>query len=314
MSDEKRQQESSTARMSDRSSRPQPSQHNASACDELRDLLPGYVSGASDAEEIARVAALLEQCPEMRAELAEYAAITTGFYERVAPAAPPPDLHKRLMARVRAEQQPGSQPATSLSSLPPLSPVPRGLTRTESGPGSEVSQPIPSPAAAPRLVTRLAWGLAAAAALLLVVTNVYWLNQLNAAQDEMARLREQRGRLFALASTAELERIELISTEQGSSEPLAVFWVDAASGQGVLTSSVLPDPGTASDYQLWLIADGTPLSAGVFRSDTDGLIAFDVPLDRPIGEVQAIAISVEPLGGSDAPSTNPIAIGAIEAT
>jgi len=73
-----------------------------SPCDELSELLPAYAAGALIPEEVAHVKTLLEQCPEMQSEVAEYRTLMIGFYDRVEPVAPPTNLHERLMKKVRA--------------------------------------------------------------------------------------------------------------------------------------------------------------------------------------------------------------------
>jgi anti-sigma factor RsiW len=73
-----------------------------SPCDELSELLPAFVAGALIPEEVAHVKSLLEECPQMQSEVAEYRTLMTGFYDRVEPVSPPPSLHERLMKKVRA--------------------------------------------------------------------------------------------------------------------------------------------------------------------------------------------------------------------
>jgi anti-sigma factor RsiW len=73
-----------------------------SPCDELSELLPAYAAGALIPEEVEHVKTLLEKCPQMQAEVAEYRTLMTGFYDRVEPVSPPADLHERLMKKVRA--------------------------------------------------------------------------------------------------------------------------------------------------------------------------------------------------------------------
>lgn len=62
----------------------------------------------------------------------------------------------------------------------------------------------------------------------------------------------------------------------------------------------LPALTEAQVYQLWAIRDGTAESAGVL-TDPDRGAAMDLP-----GEDVAIAITIEPSGGSEQPTTEPI--------
>ena len=86
----------------------QDSSNPTSPCDELSQLIPAYAAGALNPEEVEHVKALLKLCPEMQSEVAEYGALMTGFYDRIEPVAPPPQLHSKLMQKLRAnssEQQ-----------------------------------------------------------------------------------------------------------------------------------------------------------------------------------------------------------------
>src|SRR4051794_29743543 len=80
----------------------QDSSKPTSHCDELSELLPAFIAGALTPEEVEHVKTLLEKCPAMQSEVAEYRTLMTGFYDRIEPVAPPPQLHARLMKKVRA--------------------------------------------------------------------------------------------------------------------------------------------------------------------------------------------------------------------
>jgi anti-sigma-K factor RskA len=65
----------------------------------------------------------------------------------------------------------------------------------------------------------------------------------------------------------------------------------------------MPEPPAGQVYQAWMIADGQPVSVGVLYSNK-GTMAFAMDM----GQAQAIALSLEPAGGSVAPTTQPIVI------
>jgi anti-sigma-K factor RskA len=64
----------------------------------------------------------------------------------------------------------------------------------------------------------------------------------------------------------------------------------------------LPTPGTGKTYQAWQIVDGKPVSLGVLNQSS-GTVTFSANLDK----AQAVAISIEPTGGSRTPTTVAIA-------
>ena len=65
----------------------------------------------------------------------------------------------------------------------------------------------------------------------------------------------------------------------------------------------LPDAPEGRTYQLWLMDDGTPVSAGVFDTE-DGVAVLDVA--QPVEDYQGAAVTIEPEGGVDQPTTEPI--------
>jgi anti-sigma-K factor RskA len=63
-----------------------------------------------------------------------------------------------------------------------------------------------------------------------------------------------------------------------------------------------PDPDHV--LQLWAIEDSTPSSMGTFVPNADGRVAFVMEGTEPEGVLYAV--TVEPEGGSDQPTTQPI--------
>jgi anti-sigma-K factor RskA len=70
----------------------------------------------------------------------------------------------------------------------------------------------------------------------------------------------------------------------------------------------LPQPATDRAYQVWLIpSGGQPIGAGVSPPGTGG--AQTIPLDRPLTNIQTVAVTQEPAGGSPAPTSDIVAAG-----
>ena len=89
------------------------SQHALSPCQELREMLPAYVIGALNADEMARIQALFEACPEAKGELKDYAAVAVGFLDRVDPVSPPAALLGDILDAIRDEPAPPEAPVAS---------------------------------------------------------------------------------------------------------------------------------------------------------------------------------------------------------
>jgi anti-sigma-K factor RskA len=73
---------------------------------------------------------------------------------------------------------------------------------------------------------------------------------------------------------------------------------------GVVILNGAPPPGPDHVYQFWLVPDdgGSPVSAGLLQEGQTGAIE----LIEGVRAGRLFAISVEPLGGSPLPSTNPV--------
>jgi anti-sigma-K factor RskA len=72
------------------------------------------------------------------------------------------------------------------------------------------------------------------------------------------------------------------------------------SGDAVFSAAGLSTVSETQTYQLWLIGDEGPVSAGVFRPDSDG--GALVLLDGEVRPGLVLGLTIEPAGGSDAPT------------
>ena len=222
--------------------------HNQSDCDTLRALIPAYSVGATDPEETALVERLLPLCPEVAAELDDYLGLAQAMLYTPTAVKPPAHLHDQLMTAVRASP---AQPLAPPSATPLGAPTPALM-------------PKPVSAPRPRVLSfnRIVAGAAAVAAALLIVSNVYWLNQVNSLrqqqQDMVALLRDQQNALASLG-TGRAQHVELVSTSEGSSDVLAtVAWSpqsDTARAVHRPVASALARPDLSSVGHQRLAAD-----------------------------------------------------------
>jgi anti-sigma-K factor RskA len=80
---------------------------------------------------------------------------------------------------------------------------------------------------------------------------------------------------------------------------------DAGDRSAEVTFEGLPALDSASDYQLWTIPpDGVPVSAGLLERESDG--SASTTLIGSFDDGTTFAITVEPAGGSDQPTTEPL--------
>ncbi|HLH01195.1 MAG TPA: anti-sigma factor [Bryobacteraceae bacterium] len=146
---------------------------------------------------------------------------------------------------------------------------------------------------------------AACAALLLIVL---WTGvSLRSSRARVAALETERRQLTETVEI--LSRSDTRAVEFGKAEePHGRVFVNRNHGV-VFVGSSLPQIASDRTFQLWLIpAQGAPESAGVFRPNAAGefVQVRTEPVD--LTRIHAVAVSVEPPGGSPAPTTKPVLI------
>jgi anti-sigma-K factor RskA len=234
------------------------------------DLLTDYALGFLSPEQAAEVEAALERHPEARAELNAYLRGLSEMVIDLGPSEVPAGAADRLLARLNTEVPQQVVPA----SPPPLmQPEPRTL-----GPASPESTSADSaaPARARRPWLYPLIGLAAAVAIGVAVLPV-----LNTRVPDFASYQAQPG-----AVTSELK-------SKGGTVLAKV--VRLPDGHAYVQMQASLPAGRA--YQAWKVEGGRPVSLGMFRGQS-----FIEQI--PAGTV--FAVSVEPTGGSQQPTTAPL--------
>jgi anti-sigma-K factor RskA len=90
-----------------------------------------------------------------------------------------------------------------------------------------------------------------------------------------------------------------------ASAPSARAAVDVTGNDGRLKVSGFPSAGSDRVYQVWLVhGKNAPTSAGLFRVPANGDATFAIP--ESMKGVDQVMVSVEPGGGSDQPTSDPI--------
>lgn len=88
----------------------------------------------------------------------------------------------------------------------------------------------------------------------------------------------------------------------------ATVYRSVALGKAALETSNMPAPPSGRVYQLWLQKDGLMVPAGLMPSGSDQKFVISGSAD----DATAVGITVEPAGGSEHPTTPPIAVFAFE--
>ena len=272
----------------------------ADDCEQLRALLPAYSIGAADPDEVRLVETLLERCPEGAAELAEYEALAESLLHGAPPVEPPAALRASLLAALDAQ-----------ATLAPAVAAPAAMP--------------PAPAARlslfPTAATRWMAAVAAVAVLVLIGSNLFWLDRDAAARARAAELMareqavlamlEQQTEVLASLGDVTTERYELASTDAGPASAQAVAFWKPGNAFGLLSVAGLPELESGRTYQMWLIRGDETVPAGLLDVNEDGRGTLIFEASEPVTDFEALGLTDEPEGGSQAPTTTPILVGVV---
>ena len=233
---------------------------------DIHALAGAYALDALPDDERAFFERHLAACDACRSDVAELQATAAMLAGGVAQP-PPPGLRDKVLAAVDVTRQ-----------LPPERPAEDATAARRR----------------PWLRSRVLAPLAACLSLAVIALSgtVVVLNQrLDAATAESGD-----GSLASVLGAADLQTAEL---ELGAAAP-GRFLYSASLDRGVLVAQGLSDPGAHETYELWLIHDGTPVPAGLFRPDPSGIAVADI--SGIVRGAELVAVTIEPAGGSETPT------------
>jgi anti-sigma-K factor RskA len=241
----------------------------------FEDLKDAYVLGALPEEERSAFEQYLVTHPDLQAEVEELSNVAGLLAFSPREQEPPPELRRRIMDTVEAEavQRRVHPRAGRRSWLAGLREV-VGLR-----------------------------DLALAAAAMLVIGLFSWSMLLQ------GEVRDLQGRVQSLQSQPQGPQMIALGgagTKQGARAELVTLEGDRA----VLVVENMPPVPEGKTYQIWVIKGDTPQPSGLF-SPRGGSIAAVV--EKPVEGADAVAVTVEPDGGSPKPTTDPMLVGEVKA-
>ncbi|HET9065114.1 MAG TPA: anti-sigma factor [Gemmatimonadales bacterium] len=231
--------------------------------------------------------------------LGELAGAEAQAFERLM--ASDPDLAEEVRATGEA--------LAAMALATPVAPRPELKTRVLAAAAASKGAVLP-PIATRRSGAAVWLGIGLAASLILAaVTSLEWRStaadrdQLLASRDSALGAIAVRDSLLARFTDPELESVRLVADP--AKDPTIRMMLDAKRGRLTLSAAELPQLGANQDYQLWYIIGGNAVPSVVFHPDAAGsALALDVPMpDR--GTITAVAVTIEPTGGSPAPTSTP---------
>lgn len=135
---------------------------------------------------------------------------------------------------------------------------------------------------------RLAAAAVAAVAVLALVGLFAWNSSLRDANEDLRGELDNR-------QTYQLQG-------SGPAEDVQGEVVTVGDSRGVLVAENLPPTPEGEVYEVWLLHGGVPEPAGVFTSSDGGDAA--APIEGSLKGADAVAVTVEPAGGSPAPTSD----------
>jgi len=184
------------------------------------------------------------------------------------------------------------------------------LSPEEQEPSPELRRSIMGlvePEAEPRRASSRSWlagireylsvrNLALGAAALLVIGLFSWNMLL---QGEVHDLQGRVQNLKASQEESRMVALEGPGVAHGAHVEVMILGDDRA----VLMAEDMPPVPKEKTFQIWVIEDGVPQPSGLFETREDPVATV---IQRPLSGADAVAVSVEPEGGSTEPTTDPM--------
>lgn len=238
---------------------------------DIRDLLGAWAVDALDDVERARVERALRVDAELRDEARELRE-TVALLAEADAQAPPPELREAVLEQVARR--------------------PQGA-RDEPQPETEVKAASRRREVVRRRRSPWQWIGAAAAVVAIAVLGVVAIQQ----SDRAERAEQQ---VAAVQTALQQPGAELVTADTADGGRVAAI---LGADEAVFSAGNMPALAD-QDYQLWVMDGDVITSAGILTWRDGHLLASveDFPTDA------ALAISVEPVGGSPQPTTEPLAV------
>lgn len=282
--------------------------------DDILDLLTGYALEALDDDEMLQAQQLLAERPDLRALVAELRSTLDSLPELL----PEPILSAELRQRTLDHAVRGQRTMAIPQPTAQVHPLRRWLML------------LGGLTAALALALMLVWNNAAGlqrqvaqaqAALQQAQQQVSTLQQnlaqaqtdLQQSQQNASNLQQDLSRTQTELELERTNQAQVVAALAGKNTTIALR---GPGGTGtavrtehnaVMVAAQLPPLATGRTYQLWLIHDKVPVSAGTFQVDPSGHGTIMLAEGTP--QADAYAITEEPEGGSPGPTTDPLLTG-----
>ena len=228
------------------------------------ELLEAYVVGALDAADLSALEKhLSEGCERCNAILSTLSEVTIRLAESVPEKEPAPHVKKKLMA--------------SFSSAGSVGRKSGSFVRNYAG-----------------------WLAAASLAAILVIVIIRMdllLEDIESLQHNLLEMED----VTSLLSSPGMEFIDLRGIGPNERAFGKVVY-DKDKGNGVVHMYQLPQTPEGMQYQIWVMWDGVPTSAGIFTVDEDGSAVLKLTGLPDASKIASFDVTIEPAGGLTSPT------------
>ena len=251
-----------------------------------------YVLNALSAEENVQFEAFLAESEETRAEITELADTAVELGLSVTPIDPPASLRASILDAIATTPQLEPLPAAAEAgegdpaiAAAPLTTAPVVNLAEERARRRWYSRPVTTLVAAAAAVALLFGGGVA-------VNAVIKGQQLSATASSITQIQA--------ASDFQRRTVDVSTGGQAT-----VIW-SVSLQRSALLATDLAAPPSGKTYELWYIGTNGPTAAGTF--DPTGSKTMSVMLTGKMAQGDTIGLTIEPAGGSQKPTTKPIAV------
>ena len=258
-------------------------------------ILESYILGHASPEEAGILECVMKNSNEVR-EAFEEAQKTLEMLATAQAVTPPNDLKSKIWDKIQQQEK-----EVELNIEKPIIPITTNVHQK-----NEVKTEFPDI----KTEKKGNWkNFAIAASLLFLVStgaNLYWMNSQSEINEKLVKLEnESKSKNLAMqnmqqkldvVANPDMKKVVLAGVEKHPESKATVLW-DTSSKDVYLNVNNLPKAPEGMQYQLWAIADGKPVNAGMYSEDKDGRIAL-----ANIPNAQAFAITLEKKGGSEIPT------------
>jgi anti-sigma-K factor RskA len=255
--------------------------------DKYTKYVHGYVlSALSPAEKREFEDHLRSGCPDCAREVAEMMTVAAVFSTTVEQKPPRAEVRERILSAIDLDRGPkaarGIAPETLIDRLL------WGIRRKGVG---------------------IAFGLTVVVLVMVIGFSLYVLSLLRTVDRqkvEITALKDDLQKKEELLNVLQARRVDMVIMNGLEPSPEGygkIIW-DPERKVAILQISNLPTVPKDKDYQLWVIKDKKPVSAGVFAitSEKEGFFKITPLIETDLKHINAFAVTLEPKGGVPQPT------------